>query len=108
MIGMIEVHVSYDLVSGADDKAYEQWMKRAIVPVLKSEGIVEVRAYRNLLGSPQVLVVLVWKSLADWARIAEGSDWGALINELRSSLATHLRIDIWGPSPVVPEPVHPK
>jgi hypothetical protein len=49
---MIEVHVAYYLVSGVDDKAYERWMKRAIVPVLKSEGIVELRAYRNMLGSP--------------------------------------------------------
>ena len=105
---MIEGHVSYDLVSGVDGKAYEGWMKRAIVPVLKSEGIIEVRAYRNKLGSPQVLVVMVWKNLAGWARLAEGSEWEALINELRSSLATHLNIDIWGPSPVVPEPVHPK
>jgi hypothetical protein len=108
LIEIIEVHVYYDLISGVDDKAYEGWMKRAIVPVLKSEGIVEVRAYRNLLGSPQVLVVMVWKSLTDWARLAEGAEWGALVNELRGSLATHLRIDIWGSSPVVPEPVHPK
>jgi heme-degrading monooxygenase HmoA len=108
MIGMIEVHVSYDLVSRVDDKAYEGWMKRAIVPVLKSEGIVELRAYRNMLGSPQVLVVMVWQSLADWARLAEGPDWGKIVNELRGSLATRLQIDIWGPSPVVPEPVHPK
>ena len=104
---MIEVHASYDLVSGVEEKAYEGWMKKAIVPVMKSVGFVELRAYRNMLGSPQVLVVMVWKSLSDWARLAEGSDWEAVVKELRSSLATHFQIDIWGPSPVVPEPVHP-
>ena len=104
---MIEVHVSYDLAPGVDEKAYGEWMKKAIVPVLKSGGIVEVRAYRNLLGSPQVLIVMAWKNLSDWAKLAESADWATPFNELRRSLATHLRVAIWGPSPVVPETLRP-
>jgi hypothetical protein len=104
---MIEVHVSYDLAYGVDEKAYGDWMKKAIVPVLKSDGVVEVRAYRNMLGSPHVLIVMVWKNLPAWAKLAEGPEWGTPFQELRRSLATHLRVDIWGPSPAAPEPLRP-
>jgi hypothetical protein len=51
---MIEVNFSYDLLQGIDQKAYGEWALKAVGAVLKSPGIIEFRANRNLLGSPQV------------------------------------------------------
>lgn len=104
---MIEVHVTYDLVQGTDEQAYTDWMRKAIVPVMRAHGLVEVRAQRSLLGSPQVLIISVWKGLTDWAKFAESEEWHMLIAKLQSSLALHVQITLWGPSPVVPEPIHP-
>jgi heme-degrading monooxygenase HmoA len=104
---MIEVHVTYNLVQGTDEQAYSDWMRKAIVPVMRAPGILEVRAHRSMLGSPQVLIISVWKSLTDWAKFAETEAWHTLIAKLQSSLATNIRIELWGPSPVVPDPIHP-
>ena len=38
---------------------------------LQAQGLVEFRAYRNMLGSPQVRLVTVWQTLEIWARFGE-------------------------------------
>lgn len=105
---MIEITITYDLQPGVASKSYTDWAKKAIVVLLKSEGIIEIRAHRNLLGSPQVLIVTVWESLTSWAAFAEQKSWISLIDELQDSLATNLDLRIWGPSPIAPEPLRPK
>lgn len=47
-----------------NESTYFEWIKKAIVPALKSDGIIEVRTYRNIKVSRGVLVVGVWKTLA--------------------------------------------
>ena len=65
-----------------------------------------MRVHRNLLGSPQVRLTLVWQTLADWAKFAEGAERQKLDSELLQ-FATNIHIEHWGPSPVVPEPLRP-
>jgi heme-degrading monooxygenase HmoA len=105
---MIEVVLLYDLVPGTDQKAYVEWAKKAIGLVLSSPGVIEFRASRNLLGSPFVRSISVWKSLADWQRFFESPGWQACEVDLRGKFAAKLKIEIWGPSPVAPEPLRPK
>jgi len=105
---MIEVHLAYDLVPGVDEAVYFNWIKQAIVPALKSEGIVEIRAHRNIKESPAVLVTGVWKSMDDWTNFSQSESWNSLVNTLQSSFATNVRIEVWGPSPFLPEPLHPR
>ncbi|WP_062536607.1 antibiotic biosynthesis monooxygenase [Mizugakiibacter sediminis] len=102
---MIEVTQTYDLLPAVDRDTYADWVKKAIGLVLKQPGLVEFRAHRNLLGSPQVRTTTVWQSGADWAHFAEGA-WQTLEPELRR-MATNLRIELWGPSPMVTEPLRP-
>jgi hypothetical protein len=45
---VIEVHMAYDLKPDINESTYFEWIKKAIVPALKSDGIIEVRAYRNI------------------------------------------------------------
>jgi len=105
---VIEVHLAYDLVPGIDEKSYFDWMKEAIVPVLKSNGIVEVRAQRNIKESPGVLVIGLWESLEDWTKFSQSEGWYSLTNTLQNTFAANLRIEVWGPSPFLPQPLRPR
>ena len=104
---MIEVHITYNLLPQSDPAAYSEWQRKAIIPVMKRKGFVELKAHRNMLSSPQILLITVWETLPDWARFAESGYWGELLEELVTSIATNVDIRIWGPSPVVPEPLRP-
>lgn len=104
---MIESDLKYDLQPGVDQQAYQAWAKKAIGNVLQAPGVVEFRAYRNMMASPQVRSTAVFKTMADWANYAESSGWLALKAELIDQYATNVCVDVWGPSPVVPEPLRP-
>lgn len=103
---MIEVTKTYDLLPGIDQQAYREYGKRAFGTMLAAPGIVEVRVYRSLLGSPQVRLALVWQTLGHWARFAESPERQRLDAEL-FQFATDIGVELWGPSPTVPEPLRP-
>jgi len=103
---MIEVNRTYDLLPGIDRQAYAKYAKKAISTSLQAPRLVEIRSHRNILGSPQVRSTYVWQTLADWARFTESAERQAIDSELRN-FATNIRMEIWGPSPVVPEPLRP-
>jgi heme-degrading monooxygenase HmoA len=102
---MIEVVLTYDLVPGADQQAYLAWAKNAIGATMQQPGLIEFRAHRNLLGTPQVRTTTEWQSLADWETFWQGA-WQPIEAALRT-MATSVRVEFWGPSPVLPEPLHP-
>jgi len=104
---MIEVNLKYDLLPGMDQQSYVEWAKKAIGTTLKTPGLVEIRAYRSMLGSPQVQVTSVWQTMADWAKFNESDGWRALSDELKASFATNVNVEIWGPSPIIPKPLRP-
>jgi heme-degrading monooxygenase HmoA len=104
---MIEVHKTFTLYPNVDPTALKAYTKRAIGVLLQAPGVVEVRAYRNLLGAPQVRLVVAWETLADWAAFAESDIRRAYDSEL-ATFATDIRIELWGPSPNVPEPLRPR
>jgi hypothetical protein len=60
----------------------------------------------SLLGSPQVRLTLVWQTLADWAKFAESPEPQRLDSELLT-FASSIGVELWGPSPAVPEPLRP-
>ncbi len=103
---MIEEHMLFDLMPGVDMEAYTEWAKKTIGAVLRAPGIVEFRASRNIMGSPEARATGVWESLADWANFVESDEWQALWEEGRV-LITNVKVELWGPSPVVPEPLRP-
>jgi hypothetical protein len=104
---MIEVHLAYDVMPGIDEQGYFEWIKKAIVPALKSRGIVEVRAHRNIKENPGVLVVGLWEKMEDWEEFSQTEGWLSLIHTLQSSFAANLRVEVWGPSPLIPAPIRP-
>jgi len=103
---MIEANTTWDLFPDIDQEAYGEFAKKSIGAILKAPGIVEFRANRNMLGSPQVRSTAVYRTLADWACFTDSDEWRHLEAELRT-FATNIRVEVWGPSPVLPEPVRP-
>lgn len=103
---MIEVNSTWDLLPNVDQQAYGEFAQRAIGAILKAPGLIEFRASRNMLGSPQVRSTSVFRTLADWASFNESDAWRELEADLRR-FATNIGVEIWGPSPVLPEPVRP-
>ena len=103
---MIEVNKTYDLLPDIDRQAYLEYSKRAIRTMLRAPGIVEIRFYRSLLSSPQIRLTLVWRTLADWAKFAESPERQKLEAELLK-FAKRINVELWGPSPVMPELLRP-
>jgi hypothetical protein len=103
---MIEKCMTYDLLPNVDMKAYQEWAKKVVGTMVKQPGMLEFRGNRNVLGSPLARTTAVWRSLEDWAKFAEGAEWRAIDAELRG-FATNIKFEIWGPSPLLPEPVRP-
>lgn len=87
---------------------YQDWAKRAISLVVESPGIIEVRDNCNVLVSPYVCATSVWKTLVDWANFVQSDEWVKLAEELQNSFADNVNVEIWGASPVIPEPLRPK
>jgi heme-degrading monooxygenase HmoA len=91
---MVESNLIYELISGVDQKAYQEWAKKAIAIVLKSPGLIEYRAYRNILGSPYVRSTTIWKTLGDWANFGESENWKAIEAELRAKFMVDIRMEL--------------
>jgi heme-degrading monooxygenase HmoA len=101
---MIEVAFTYDLAPGIDLKAYTNLARRATDMMKAAEGFIEFRAHRNLTGSPQVRRTSVWESLSHWATVAQTQEFQNMTAEFRMYV-TNLDVQLWGPSPLVPEPI---
>ena len=102
---MIECELTYDLLPNVDTKAYLEWAKKTNGLMAKQPGLVEFRANRNVLASPQIRTVSTWTSLEDWAKFNQGT-WQPIQTELRG-FAGNMRVELWGPSPILAEPVRP-
>lgn len=103
---MIEVAFTYDFIPNIDQAAYSNLAKRAVRMMLKAQGFIEFRAHRNMADSPHVRTTSVWRSLADWANLAQNPEFQAITEEFRT-FVTNLDVQLWGPSPYVPEPLRP-
>lgn len=104
---MVEVAFTYDFLPNIDESAYAKIAKRATVLMAQSEGFIEFHANRNLLGSPHVRRTSVWKSLAHYAALAQREDFQKLTAEFRLYV-TNLKVNFWGPSPIMPNPIKPQ
>ena len=101
---MIEIAFTYDFLPGVDEKAYARFARKATAMMLSAPGFIEFRAHRNLLGAPHVRRTSVWETFAHWAALAEQPEFQQMTVEFRKYV-TNLDVQIWGPSPLVPDPV---
>ena len=87
-------------------EAYNKWTESAIGRTLAAPGVVEFRAYRPASGESQVVVTYEFADLAAWAAFYAHENVENVLDELRT-LATDVTTELWGPSPVVPDPIRP-
>jgi hypothetical protein len=104
---MIEVALTYDLSPDIDQEAYFQFLRKAIVHIFQQRGIIEIRAKRSLSGPPDVLIALDWETVADWNRFEITKEWTTLIEDLNKSFVLNMKSQVWGPSPIAPDPLRP-
>lgn len=103
---MVEVVFTYDFHPSIDETAYASLAKRATAKMLSAKGFIEFHAHRNMIGSPHVRRTSVWATLGDWANFAQDPEFQSITEEFRKYV-TNLDVQIWGPSPITPEPIRP-
>ena len=90
------------------DKAdrYAEWAKSAISRIFAVTGVVEFRGYRPATGCHQVVVTYEFADMNAWADWNSNEDIQILWDEARLYV-TNMSNELWGPSPIVPEPIRP-
>ena len=88
-------------------EAYYDWVKQVIPRILVLKGLVELRAFRPVSGSWQVVSTTEYANTAAWVRVAAGKEWQQIMAELHD-LALDITVEVWGPSPTVPKPLRPE
>ena len=88
-------------------EAYSAWTKTAIPKLLAVPGLVEFRGYRPATGSSQVVTTYEFANLAAWAAWYTHEEVRKLTNERRTFTVNEVS-ELWGPSPIVPEPIRPR
>lgn len=103
---MIEVAFTYDFIPNFDVATYTKVARSATQIMLSSKGFIEFRANRNLMGSPNVRRTSVWQSFSDYAAMAQSPEFQKVTQEFRK-FVTNIDVQIWGPSPISPDPIRP-
>ena len=71
-------------------------------------GVTELTTYRNPLEhSPQALTVIAFHSMAAWQQFVSSRDYQRMMHEVRALGCTGLTTQVWIPSSLTPEPIHP-
>ena len=99
--------MKYDILP---DKArdYFKWASESAIPrIMEIPGLVEFCGYRPASGSHQIAATYQFKDMASWAAWVDSPDYTKIMEEFRP-MATNVSAEIWGPSPVVPEPLRPR
>jgi len=87
-------------------EAYQEWAMSAISRLLAVTCVVEFRAYRPATGCHQVVVTFEFADMQAWASWNQNEDIQKVNNE-RSAFTANYDSELWGPSPIVPEPIRP-
>ena len=85
---------------------YADWAKSAIQRTLAVPGVVEFGAFRPLTGSHQVVIYYQFIDLAAWTTWRESEAVQQVFDELYE-YGSEVEMELWGPSPVVPQPLRP-
>ena len=78
----------------------------AIRRLLSAPGVTELRAFRVAAGDSQVVSFYEFPDFAAWASWYAHEEVQKVIVESRS-FVTNMTIELWGPSPLAPDPLRP-
>jgi heme-degrading monooxygenase HmoA len=83
---------------------YPEWARSTVRRLLAVPGLVEFRGYRPATGCNQVIVTYEFTDMQAWASWRYNEDVQKVWDEA-SAYLTNTSWELWGPSPVVPEPI---
>jgi heme-degrading monooxygenase HmoA len=87
-------------------EAYTAWAKTAVPKVLAVPGLIEFRAYRPVTGTSQIVTTYEFADFSAWAAWYAHAEIQKLTEERRTFTVNEVS-ELWGPSPIVPEPIRP-
>lgn len=87
-------------------KEYFTWAESAIPRILRVPGVIELRGYRTAAGSNQIVVTLEFLDMENFGLWFDNEEIQELVKE-RRNFTSNEQTEIWGPSPVVPDPIRP-
>ena len=95
----------FDILPGKGE-AYLERAKTAVPQLMAVPGIVEFRAYRPQAGVSQIAATYEFEDMASWAAWQSSETMQTMLQEFRQYVS-NASAELWGPSPVVPEPLRP-
>ncbi|GAB4405287.1 MAG: hypothetical protein OHK003_32980 [Anaerolineales bacterium] len=87
-------------------EAYLEWLKSSIPRTVGVPGVVEFRGYRGVSGAPQIVATYEFADLTAWANWHSHEETQKVWAELHT-LGLNITAELWGPSPIAPEPIRP-
>jgi heme-degrading monooxygenase HmoA len=96
--------MKYD-INPAEKESYGEWAQGVIPKVIGAGGVVEFRAYRPVTGDRRVVVTVEFADLATWQAWYDSEAMQEIFAD--TSIQQHLETELWGPSPILPEPIRP-
>ncbi len=87
-------------------EAYQEWARSAISRSPAVPGVAEFRGYRPATGCHQVAVTYEFADMQAWASWRYNEDVQKVIDE-GYTYTVNMSVELWGPSPIVPEPIRP-
>ena len=80
-----------------------------ITGIMKQLGFKELRAFRNpFRATPQTLVLCEFDSLESCMKYIESESYSRFMSELQKVGCTNVSAQLWGASPMIPEPLKPQ
>jgi heme-degrading monooxygenase HmoA len=100
---------TWDVPSGERLEVYQEKARTAwLRSVLQQPGVKEVRGYHNPHHTtPQVMIHVEFATLDAWQRFLASERYGEFMFELRAVGCTHIAVQVWETSPLLPEPAKP-
>ena len=84
--------------------AHGEWVGSEIQQAFDWPGLVAFRAFRPLMRRSRVILTVEFARLEDWTAWYNSPNTQGLLDDL-GTLTVGLEMELWGPSPLVSEPI---
>ena len=100
--------LTWDLPSEEGMAKYNEEARSNWIPsVLSQPGVKEFRAYRNPHHtSPNVMTHVEFENRTAWLKWIVSENYATIMAGLRGAGCTNIHAEVWGASPIVPEPLN--